>query len=96
MRCLFMREKKRSAVDVANVEQAWSDFFDASRIDDLDAYVAEGWMTAEMVAKALEVTLNVARCRLYHGAKGGKFENKTMRVLLGGRAEKLNIYRPTL
>lgn len=91
-----MRAKKRTAVAPANVKQAWSDFFDANRIDDLDAYIADGWMTAEMIGKKLGVTQNVASCQLYNEVQGGKFETKDLRVMLRNRRQPIKMYRPIL
>ena len=89
-----MRTKKGSAVDSAALTSAWAKVFEGMVVDDLDAYLAQGWMTAECVTAKTGITLDAARMRLKRMAIAGQLEAKKIRVLIEGKLRQIYIYRP--
>ncbi len=89
-----MRTKKGSAVDSAALTSAWAKVFEGMVVDDLDAYLAQGWMTAECVAAKTGISIDAARMRLKRMGKAGQLEAKKIRVLIEGKLRQIYIYRP--
>ena len=73
---------------------AWAEVFDSMAVDDLDAYKAEGWMTPECVMEKTGASISSARGQLQRLTGIGKLETKKIRVMTGGTARHINIYRP--
>ena len=81
-------------MDSAALTSAWERVFNSMAVDDLDAYLAQGWMTAECVMKKTGVTISSARAQLQRLAKMKELESKKIRTIVGGIARQLCIYRP--
>jgi len=81
-------------VDSAALTSAWEKVFEAMAVDDLDAYLAEGWMTPERVMEKTGVTLDSARMRLNRMSRSGELECKKIRAIAGGIPRNICIYRP--
>jgi hypothetical protein len=89
-----MRKKKGSTVDSAALTSAWEKVFTSMAVDDLDAYLAQGWMTAECVTAKTGTTLDAARMRLKRMAVSGELERKKIRIMIQGAPRQIHIYRP--
>jgi hypothetical protein len=89
-----MRKKKGSAVDSAALTSAWAKVFEGMVVDDLDAYLAQGWMTAECVANKTSVSLDGVRMRLKRMATAGELESKKIRIMIGSASRMIHIYHP--
>jgi hypothetical protein len=63
-------------------------------VDDFDAYLAQGWMTAECVTAKTGISIDAARSRLKRMAIAGQLEAKKIRVLIEGKLRQIYIYRP--
>jgi hypothetical protein len=63
-------------------------------VDDLDAYKAEGWMSADCFAKRAGITIDSARCILRRMAQSNKVETKKIRAMVGKVIREISIYRP--
>jgi hypothetical protein len=81
-------------VDSAAVTKAWAKVFTSMAVDDLDAHLAQGWMTAECVMKKAGISIDAARSRLKRMGKAGQLEAKKIRVLIEGKLRQIHIYRP--
>ena len=81
-------------MDSAAVTSAWEKVFTSMAVDDLDAYLAEGWMTAECVTAKTGISIDAARSRLKRMGKAGQLEAKKIRVLIEGKLREISIYRP--
>jgi predicted ArsR family transcriptional regulator len=89
-----MRTNKRKPVDSAAVTKAWAKVFDSMAVDDLDAYLADGWMTTEGIAKKSGIAMNTAKNQMARMAEAGKIEVKKIRAMTGKVIREINIYRP--
>ena len=89
-----MRTNKRKPLDSATLTRAWAKVFDSMAVDDLDAYKAEGWMSAECLMEKTGATICSARAQLKRLSSLGRLETKKIRVMTGGTARHINIYRP--
>jgi hypothetical protein len=89
-----MRANKRKSVDAAALTSAWQKVFSNMAADDLDAYLAQGWMAAECVATKTGISIDAARARLKRMGKAGQLEAKKIRVLIEGKLRQIYIYRP--
>ena len=81
-------------MDTTALTSAWEKVFESMAVDDLDAYLAEGWMTAELVAQQTGATNDAAFGRLKRMLKSGKIVRKKIRVMHAGIAREVCIYRP--
>jgi predicted ArsR family transcriptional regulator len=63
-------------------------------VDDLDAYLADGWMTTEGIAKKGGIAMNTAKNQMSRMAEAGKIEVKKIRAMTGKVIREINIYRP--
>jgi predicted ArsR family transcriptional regulator len=89
-----MRTNKRKPVDSAAVTKAWAKVFDSMAVDDLDAYLADGWMTTEGIAKKSGIAMNAAKNQMARMVEAGKIEVKKIRAMTGKVIREINIYRP--
>ena len=89
-----MRKSKRQPVDSAALTSAWEKVFSQMTVDDLDAHIADGWMTPELVAQRTHVSLEATRCRLKRMADSGDLEQKKIRVLVEEKLRQIRIFRP--
>jgi hypothetical protein len=63
-------------------------------VDDLDAYLAQGWMSVECVVKKTGITIDAARSRLKRMGETGQLEVKKIRSAHSGKLREISIYRP--
>lgn len=91
-----MRKNKRKSVDTAALEAAWNAAFEDSKIERLEDYEAEGWMWSVSFAEKAGITRTSALHRLERMHAAGKLEQKKIRVIYGGYARNISIFRPKL
>jgi hypothetical protein len=89
-----MRANKRKSLDSAAVTKAWEKVFEGMAVDDLDAYLAQGWMTPHEFSASAGCSLDSARAKLKRMSDSGELQRKKVRIKIGAWTRETHIYRP--
>jgi hypothetical protein len=89
-----MRTKKRPAVATPAINKAWGAFFETVAVADPEQLKKEGWMTNSEIAKQVQLEGEAGRQVADIAFRRGVMEKKAVKILLNGKRQKLNFYRP--
>ena len=81
-------------MDSAALTSAWGKVFTSMAVDDLDAYLAEGWMTPHEFSASAGCSLDSARSKLKRMSDSGELQRKKVRIKIGAWTRETHIYRP--
>jgi len=76
------------------VEKAWGAFFETVALVDPKQLKKEGWMTNLEIAEQSGLLGNSGRQIADNAVRKGIFEKKAVKIMLNGRRQKVNFYRP--
>jgi hypothetical protein len=88
-----MRKAKKPTLAPA-VEKAWSAFFESVAVADPEELKKEGWMTNSEIAEQIQLEGEAGRQVAEIAFRRGVMEKKTVKILLNGKRQKVNFYRP--
>ena len=88
-----MRKTKKPTLAPA-IEKAWAAVFAECAVEDAAALEKAGWKHAYEIAEAAGRNYQFVKKALDASAEAGKFEKKYTKVLLKGRVQSVNFYRP--
>lgn len=74
------------------IEEAWNLFFESNQTTTVEAMNAEGWKTAEQVAKESGLSLS----RVSGIINEGHFERVKKRIHFKGKTREINFVRPKI
>ena len=76
---------------MSKIETAWAEFFESSKIEDINELRKQGWKTAEDIANELGELLNAVRQRL---DRPGALDFRFAKVRVNGATRNLRVFRP--
>jgi hypothetical protein len=91
-----MRTKKGKSLAASNLTEAWSAFFNGVAINDPVELKKEGWMTNSEIAEQSKLEGEAGRQLADIAFRRGVLEKKVAKILINGRRQKVNFYRPIL
>ena len=80
----------------SNLTEAWSAFFNGVAINDPVELKKEGWMTNSEIAEQSKLEGEAGRQLADIAFRRGVLEKKVAKILINGRRQKVNFYRPIL
>ena len=89
-----MRKKKRPAVASPDLSEAWAQFYESTKKEDLEAYAAEGWKTLAKITEESGLPINTITHQMKMLIRQNKFEKKLVRGMTGNGVREVAIYRP--
>lgn len=75
-----------------SIEDAWSAFYEESKLDSYDDMIAQGWKTIAQVAKEFNMPHSTVESRL----RDGKLYCVKRRVMVNGKTRVMNFVRPVV
>ena len=91
-----MRKATRKSLASPDLNDAWSAFFNGIAICDPNELKKEGWMTNAEIAEQSGLLGDSGLQLADNAVRKGIFEKKTVKILLNGKRQKVNFYRPIL
>ena len=89
-----MRTKNKSAVAVANVNEAWSAFYETTKVESEKDLAKQGWKTIRAIANESKLTVASISCRVETAIGKGMLETKKATIQTNQGAREVNLYRP--
>ena len=89
-----MRTKNKSAVAVANVNEAWSAFYETTKVESEKDLAKQGWKTIRAIANESKLTMSSVNCRVETAVGKGTLETKKATIQTNQGAREVNLYRP--
>ena len=89
-----MRTKNKSSVASADLNKAWSAFFEDVAVCDPAEMKKEGWMTNMEISEISKLKGEAGRQLAEKGVRSGVLEKKVAKILVNGRRWNVNFYRP--
>ena len=89
-----MRTKKRPPVASADITKAWSAFFADVAVEDPAELKKQGWMTNAEIATIAKMDGYAGIQLADMAVRKGKMEKKVAKIMLKGRRQTMNFYRP--
>jgi len=89
-----MRKKNQSALASADLNKAWSAFFEDVAVCDPAEMKKEGWMTNMEISEISKLKGEAGRQLAEKGVRSGVLEKKVAKILVNGRRWNVNFYRP--
>jgi predicted transcriptional regulator len=91
-----MRKKNQSAVAVANVNEAWSAFYETTKVESEKELEEQGWKTVRAIASESKMTIASVNCRVETAVGKGMLETKKATIRTGQGIREVKFYRPIL
>ena len=89
-----MREKKTKSVDSPSITKAWAEFFKSTAACDTEELKKQGWMTNSEIEKKVILEGSAGRQVAENAFRRGVMEKKAVKIMLNGKRQKVNFYRP--
>ena len=89
-----MRTKKRPSVATPDLTKAWGAFFEEVAVCDPEELKKQGWMTNADIAELSKLEGEAGRQIGEIAFRKGKLEKKVAKILINGKRQKVNFYRP--
>lgn len=89
-----MRTKNKSAVAVANINEAWSAFYETTKVESEKELEKQGWKTARAIAGETKSTIAATNSRLEIAINRTQIESKKARVMTKQGLREVNFFRP--
>ena len=90
-----MRTKNKSAVAIANVNKAWSAFYETTKAESEKELEEQGWKTLRTIAAESRLTIAAVNCRVETAVGKGLLETKKATIRTGQGIREVKFYRPT-
>jgi len=91
-----MRAKNQSTVAVADLEKAWADFYDSTKVENEKELAKQGWKTIRAIAEKSKLTVAAVSCRVETAIGKGILETKKATIQTNQGVREVNLYRPIL
>jgi hypothetical protein len=89
-----MRTKKRPSVAAPAITKAWGAFFEQVAVCDPEELKKQGWMTNAEIAELSKLEGEAGRQLADGAVRRGTLEKKAAKIMLNGKRQKVNFYRP--
>ena len=89
-----MRAKKRPSVATPDLTKAWGAFFEQVAVCDPEELKKQGWMTNAEIADLSKLEGEAGRQLADGAVRRGTLEKKAVKIMLNGKRQKVNFYRP--
>ena len=89
-----MRTKKRPSVATPDLTKAWGAFFAQVAVCDPEELKKQGWMTNAEIADLSKLEGEAGRQQADGAVRRGTLEKKAVKIMLNGKRQKVNFYRP--
>ena len=89
-----MRTKKRPTVAPPDLTKAWSAFFAEAAVCDPAELKKQGWMTNAEISKQSKLDGEAGRQLADTAVRRGILEKKVAKIMISGRRQNVNFYRP--
>ena len=89
-----MRTKKRPSVATPDLTKAWGAFFEQVAVCDPEELKKQGWMTNAEIAELSKLEGEAGRQLADGAVRRGTLEKKAVKIMLNGKRQKVNFYRP--
>ena len=90
-----MRKKNQSAVAIANVGEAWSRFYETTRVESEEELAEQGWKSLRTIASESKLTIAAVNCRVQTAVGKGTLESKKATIQTNQGVREVKLYRPT-
>ena len=89
-----MRTKNKSAVAIADVNNAWESFYETTKVESEKDLAKQGWKTIRAIANESKLTVASISCRVETALGKGILESKKATIQTNQGAREVNLYRP--
>ena len=89
-----MRTKTKQPVAVANINKAWSAFYETTKVESEADLEKQGWKTARAIAGETKSTIAATNSRLEIAINRTQIESKKARVMTKQGLREVNFFRP--
>ena len=79
---------------VANVNEAWSAFYETTKVESEKDLAKQGWKTIRAIANESKLTMSSVNCRVETAVGKGTLETKKATIRTPQGAREVNLYRP--
>jgi hypothetical protein len=90
-----MRKKNESSVAIANVNKAWSAFYETTKAESEKELEEQGWKTLRTIASESRLTIAAVNCRVQTAVGKGTLESKKATIQTNQGVREVKLYRPT-
>jgi predicted transcriptional regulator len=91
-----MRKTTKQPVALANIEQAWAEFYETTKVESEADLLRDGWKTARTIAEDTKITIAAINSRLDLAANKGLLETRKATIQTKQGIREVNLFRPRL
>ena len=89
-----MRKKTQPAVATPDITKAWGAFFEEVAVCDAKELKKQGWMTNAEISELSKLEGEAGRQLADGAVRRGTLEKKAVKIMLHGKRQRMNFYRP--
>lgn len=89
-----MRTKTKQSVAVAAVNEAWSSFYETTKVESEKDLAKQGWKTIRAIAGESKLSIASISFRVETAIGKGMLETKKATIQTNQGAREVNLYRP--